>query len=528
MARLLPFWVISLLLALNSCTTAPAKVRRATQFSLQRIQSSKEPSLGDLVAKILDAGAESPTGKKALAHLVERWKDTQLPDRSIIKPTTAGEPAYEIQFTGSPGSPSPLSYFDEIQSADGLKVLNIQHHQRPGIGAPLLAIRENTRRESLEKYFPPEVITRPLTAVFHAEPELHGKRHIHIRLLCPLRQETLFHQGKRQPLAADFSTPWAAALSRTGRLRQSAILDMLTGTPKREPQLYLMEAYDPRKEPLIMIHGLLSSPLAWANLSNDLWADPQIRQRYQIWHYLYNTSAPALYSARLLRAQLKQLRPLLDPEGDDPAMQRTTLVTHSMGGLIGKGLVVRPGDAFWKAAFTQPPASLKLSPADREVLEDAFEWEPDPSIHRIIFICTPHRGSAFADNPIGRIGSWLTKPPTPFQEFFKRVSAANPGAFTPEYAALGRGELDSVSALSPRQPTLRILADLPFPKTVRTHSIIGNRGRQGPLEKSSDGIVPYTSSHLDNAASELIVPTGHGAFHHPAALAEIRRVLKLR
>ncbi|MBB5036977.1 esterase/lipase family protein [Prosthecobacter dejongeii] len=499
-----------------------------SRFPLHQIQSSQEPSLRDLVTEILDKGAESQEGKKALALLVERWKDTQLPDRSILKPNKTGEPAYEIQFTGSPESPSPLSYFDEIHPADGLKVLKIHHHQRSGIGIPLLAIRENTHRESLEKYFPPEVITRPLTAVFQAGPAHQGNQRIFIRLLCPLRQENLLHQGKLQPLAADFSTPWAAALSRTGKLRQSAVLDMLTGTPKREPQLYLMEAYDPRKEPLIMIHGLLSSPLAWANLSNDLWADPEIRQRYQIWHYLYNTSAPALYSARLLRAQLKQLRSLLDPEGDDPAMQQTTLVTHSMGGIIGKGLVVRPGDAFWRAAFTQSPASLKLSPTDRAVLEDAFEWEPDSSIHRIIFICTPHRGSAFADNPIGRIGSWLTKPPTPFQEFFKRVSAANPGAFTPEYAALGRGKLDSVSALSPRQPTLRILADLPFPEDVETHSIIGNRGREGPLEQSSDGIVPYTSSHLENASSELIVPTGHGAFHHPAALAEIRRVLKLR
>src|SRR5690606_4122367 len=107
------------------------------------------------------------------------------------------------------------------------------------------------------------------------------------------------------------------------------------------------------------------------------------------------------------------------------------------------------------------------------------------------------------------------------------VSADNPGAFTPAYAALGRGELDSVSALSPRQPTLRILADLPFPEKVRVHSIIGNRGKPGPLEKSSDGIVPYTSSHLEGADTELIVPAGHGAFRHPAAKTEILRLLKL-
>jgi hypothetical protein len=60
------------------------------------------------------------------------------------------------------------------------------------------------------------------------------------------------------------------------------------------------------------------------------------------------------------------------------------------------------------------------------------------------------------------------------------------------------------------------------------HSIIGDRGKAGPLELSSDGVVRYTSSHIDAAASEKIVPAGHGAFRHPEAIAEIRRVLKLK
>jgi hypothetical protein len=160
-------------------------------------------------------------------------------------------------------------------------------------------------------------------------------------------------------------------------------------------------------------------------------------------------------------------------------------------------------------------------------LNDAFEWKPDPSVHRIIFVAVPHRGSKFADNPAGRLGRLLTSVPQPFQEFYSRISAANPGAFTPAYAELGSGKLDSVNALSPRQPTLRILADLPYAHPVTTHSIVGNRGKSGALADSSDGIVPYTSSHLDEAASELVVPAGHGAFHHPAAIAEIKRLLNL-
>ena len=60
-----------------------------------------------------------------------------------------------------------------------------------------------------------------------------------------------------------------------------------------------------------------------------------------------------------------------------------------------------------------PPPTLKTSAEDRAMLHDAFSWQQDRSIRCIIFIAVPHRGSDFADNPLGRIGSWLTVPPTP-------------------------------------------------------------------------------------------------------------------
>jgi hypothetical protein len=148
----------------------------------------------------------------------------------------------------------------------------------------------------VETFFPPEVISRPLTAIAVPEKARTGIQEVSIELLCPLLNDSIVMKGARRPLAADFSVPWAAALARAGKLNQLRVLDMITPRPKREPRLYLMEPYDPNKEPLIMIHGLLSTPLAWAELSNDLWADDAIRRRYQIWHYLYNTSAPALYS----------------------------------------------------------------------------------------------------------------------------------------------------------------------------------------------------------------------------------------
>ena len=60
---------------------------------------------------------------------------------------------------------------------------------------------------------------------------------------------------------------------------------------------------------------------------------------------------------------------------------------------------------------------------------------------------------------MGQVGRELVKPPSLFEAFYDRVSSANPGAFTGAYADLGEGKLDSVSALSPEQPTLLILPD---------------------------------------------------------------------
>ena len=505
-------------LLLASCATAPAGLKRITKKDSQELHA--------LMATVIGSKDET-LANAALGRFVERWKEECLGNTGELKPDCDHGTTYVIKFDGSSCTDQSLQYFDEIHPASDYETEKLTHHTRKGTGAPLMALRENHQQTPIEKYFPPEAITRPLTAVARTGAKRGSRQEVRISLLCPLRNDSIVVNGKRMPLAADFSVPWAAALARAGKLNQSKVLDMLTRTPHRKPQLYLMEPYNPDKEPLIMIHGLLSSPLAWSQLSNELWADDKIRNRYQIWHYLYNTSAPALYSTRLLRTQLKEMRALLDPEGDDYAMKHTTLLTHSMGGLVGKALAMEPKDIFWKAAFTVPHDQLKLTAEDRVMLNDAFEWKADPTIHRIIFIATPHRGSAFADNFLGRFGSWITKPPSQFQAFYARISAENPNVFTPDYAMLGQGRLDSVSSLSPLQPTLRILASMPFAHTVSVHCIMGNRGLPGPIEDSSDGIVTYKSSHLDGALSECIVPDGHGCYRHPQAVAEVKRILKL-
>jgi hypothetical protein len=66
---------------------------------------------------------------------------------------------------------------------------------------------------------------------------------------------------------------------------------------------------------------------------------------------------------------------------------------------------------------------------------------------------------------------------------------------------------------------------LPIARGVPYHSIMGDCGR-GDTPNSSDGVVPYWSSHLPGAQSELIVNSDHGAQYNAAAIHEVERILK--
>lgn len=514
-------------LMITSCATAPAGLKRITSRADKEIVGL---ALGDLLLLAL----ENPNSGKsayALGHFVERWKlekNNAVTGALIAARDGQSAISYHVTFDNPVHRGFSLEYFDEIAPVADYSISKLPDYKRDGVGAPLMALRENRGQYPIEHYYPPEAITAAVTAVMQPG-KLNGRsRQVKISLLCPLRIDTVLLKGKSQPLAADFSVPWAAFLARGAELNGNKIFDLLRSKPKRDPQLYLMQPYDPQKIPLLMIHGLISTPLVWAKMSNELWADDEIRSKYQIWHYLYNTSAPALYSGRILQQQLHEVRQLLNPEQDDPAMQSMTLVAHSMGGIVSRRLTTEPGDVFWSAALTRPIDQLKLSASDRGTLKKAFFWKAEKQIDRVIFIAVPHRGSNVADNWIGKIGKALVKPPRPFTAFYARVSSANPGAFTPQYEQLGKGELDSVHALSPNQPTLKILSSLPDRYHVDTHSIIGNSGKVGPLEKSSDGVVSYWSSHLAQSQSEAMVPIQHSEVNHPEVVKELKRILKLR
>jgi hypothetical protein len=60
---------------------------------------------------------------------------------------------------------------------------------------------------------------------------------------------------------------------------------------------------------------------------------------------------------------------------------------------------------------------------------------------------------------------------------------------------------------------------------VKVHSIIAVRSGSPPDDRT-DGLVKYTSAHLDGVASEKVVATGHLCQDHPEVIGEVRRILR--
>jgi pimeloyl-ACP methyl ester carboxylesterase len=226
-----------------------------------------------------------------------------------------------------------------------------------------------------------------------------------------------------------------------------------------------------------------------------------------------------------LRDGLDELRQTVDPEHLDKAFDRAVLVGHSMGGLISKMMIESSGDEIWRLIGRRPFEELQATPEHKKMLRKVAFFEPHPLISRVVFIATPHRGSELGDQFIGRLADRLIRLPLSLRLTYKTLLMQNgPDFFTPEIRR--NGLPSSIDELRTDNRLLMTLARLPR-KPVPIHSIIGQRDPTLPIDQGSDGVVPYNSSHIDWADSELVVPGDHGCQDTPETIKELRRILFL-
>ena len=364
------------------------------------------------------------------------------------------------------------------------------------------------------KYFLPAAgLAVPVTATLDFSASGSGTRPVRavtLALYDPTRHDTIQVGGTERPLAADFGAP----LAYYPNPKLLGIMAMLRGTDYyQRTGLYLLDPYDPDRIPVVLVHGLLSVPQMWMPTITAIKSDPELRSRYQFWVFAYPTGNPITLSALKFRESLAQVYQLY------PKTKDLILIGHSMGGLVSRMQATTTGRVLWDRAFGADAGRLYASLPPDHLAKQALIFDANPRVRRIVFICVPHRGSNLATAWVGSIGVGLIRLPV------RVVSGVGDAVVAPLRKTAGLKRLPTgINGLSPRSPVLRGLDTLAI--RAPYHSIIGDRGR-GDTPNSSDGVVPYWSSHLAGADSELIVPGPHGAYKLPQTVAELKRILRL-
>jgi pimeloyl-ACP methyl ester carboxylesterase len=407
----------------------------------------------------------------------------------------------------------------DLIPADELRVKGayVRDYQRKeGIGAPLVAIGRGANDHSQRDHTMPRIYYG-VTAVIRFE----GRRAV-IAFEDPLITERVTLAGHQFPLAADFTAPIAVLLAQQNPRKLE--LESLLRPEKYAGIAHVtrVQPYDPNKTVVLIIHGLKDSPATWVPMFHRLITDEQIRHNYQLWSYSYPTGYPYPYSAAILRRELEAIESRL------PLRKKMVVIGHSMGGCIGRLLITDTGDKLWREIFQKPPSETAMPPESKALLRETLFFRHRPEIGRVIFIAAPLRGSDLARNWVGRTGSMLVKVPR---------NLLRVGSDALRLVAYQRTEMrmkrapNSVDSLAPNDLVMLALQKIPLTPGIPHHVICGDRGKGGHKDKTkpvmSDGVVPYWSSHMDTAETELLVPSGHTAHQNPQAIAEVKRILKL-
>ena len=386
-----------------------------------------------------------------------------------------------------------------------------EHVTRPGIGAPVVAVGKKPNKDWRTNYLMKRIYYG-VTAV----ARFQGNRCI-LSFEDPLEKETVSVDGHTMNLTGDFTVPLAVTLASAGP--QVPKLERMLFPEKyaETAQLARLEPYSPNKAVVLVIHGLMDSPSTWAPMIIKLRSDPEIRRNYQFWFYSYPSGYPYPYSAALLREQLD------DVEHRYPTHRPMVVIGHSMGGCISRLLITDTKDDLWKLLFNKTPAATSLPSASKKLYTDALIFKHRPEIGCVIFIAAPLKGSEIASISVGRIGSMLIR--TPKKLLLAGNDALKVATFHANDLKLKRAP-NSIDTLSPKNRFVRMINKIPIVSGIPYHTIQGDRGR-GDSPNSSDGVVPYWSSHMEGAQSECIVPSDHSAHQNPKAFDEVTRILKL-
>lgn len=453
----------------------------------------------------------------------------------VIQAGTYRLPFGEITITTDPEDFHWGNYrlVDFVQAAE-LDVRGLRNRYRwPGIGAPLAAALQPVQGRQIAAYYKvPPAIKIAVTAFLRPENteeilksgQLKGR----FELYTVGEAISVEVNGRTVPLEYEMSSALAYTVEGSEiydielKALFSGDFSIFKDKARFGDGIFFMEPYRPGRIPVVLVHGTASSPVRWAELINELQNDQRLWGHYQFWLYTYNTGNPVFYSAGILAEGLRNAVAELDPEGKDPALRNMIVIGHSQGGLLAKLTTVDSGTIFWDHSYSKPLDELNVSREAKNILQRSFFFEPVPSVRRVVFIATPHRGSYVAGGWIGRLTGRLITLPFRFLFTLQEVILADPEAVTMRSIKEAPRSTDH---MDPSNWFIQSLAAMPMADSVTAHSIVAVKNPDAPKEKWTDGVVNYSSAHLGDAASELVVHSGHSTQSEPETIEEVRRIL---
>jgi hypothetical protein len=451
--------------------------------------------------------------------------------QGVIKLKVHGhEQVLQVMVHDSPWSPADIH---KLILASDFEVTGLASSRNQyGLGVPLIGVRvtdpKKEARHGQERFFPDEMAFAltaflvPNSRLRDAGERVDDARKCTLALVDPVRQRTVGVTPNLISLETDLTTPLAYMWSRTDleKFRWSGLLRPEQGLERAN--LLMIRPYEPGKIPVVMVHGLISSPLAWIPMLNELLRDPEIQKKYQFMLYMYPTGVPMPIAAASLRDALSQAKMTFNPDGRNAAFDRMVLLGHSMGGLLSHFMTVSSGDQLWRL-YSDRPFDEILGPKNvLDELRRLLIFEPLPFVSRVVFLATPHRGSDMSHGVVGRVGAGLINDPDYVAKLLYQLVKDNPDAFDRRRF---RRFPTSIETLDPSSPILRALRDMKPGPGVAYHSIIGSL-RPGGVEDTTDGVVAYKGAHFDGALSEKVVRSDHGVQKDGEAIREVLRILK--
>lgn len=398
-----------------------------------------------------------------------------------------------------------------------------KRHRVDGIGVSLVGWKKTAEEGAPRWEFePPTGVPLNLTAVL----DFTAGRAPQWRFRFPGKADPVELGGRKIPLAADWSAPSAFYWQMSDLDDLDLAKVFLPSRFTEETKLYVASPYDPRRIPVVLVHGLYSSPGTFKKLYNELNREAWFRENYQVWFYSYPTGTNWTFNAARFRQEMKRADQHARAKGPVDQWERMVVIGHSMGGVITHASLKKPGDRLYHAFQERPLEQLTENRQTREAVRELTMYEPMATPERVIFLAAPHRGSPSADRFFSNWISKLIRLPKKLTVDLVDLTLNDFGSVLTSGETSADGWFTSIGSLSPSYPAYEVLHEVPFRDGLKVHSIIGDRG-MGNSPDSSDGIVPYWSSHLGGVESEKIVPFNHSVPACPDCAEEVKRILKL-